>query len=60
MQQMSHEKLEVYQKAVEFFALAVELIDSITDFIKQSSNNFAELRFQLFSIRKSGSIIPNH
>lgn len=29
MQQLSHEKLEGYQKAVEFLALAVKLIDSI-------------------------------
>ena len=29
MQQLSHEKLEVNQKAVEFLALAVKLIDSI-------------------------------
>ena len=29
MQQLSHENLDVYQKAIEFLALTVKLIDSI-------------------------------
>ena len=29
MQQLSHEKLDVYQKAVEFLAIAYQLIESI-------------------------------
>ena len=40
MQKLSHEKLDVYQRAIEFLAIAIEIIDAtIKDQLKRASQS---------------------